>query len=185
MRSPNFTNGNWEDIEKMSTQLNSQKVNELIGRIKDICFSEQGMSHFPLLDHQLIMHPFENHVNFRIIRAPLEGLVKEFGVEAIPAITNSVNQFYSLLGAPHIQYFLRTMKENDAFNIEEKLSLTDNKAPFRSSDAEKESLWMSYEAYQLFCWIAESLSSQDRFLFHTSLVGTKKDKNIQRLFSLD
>jgi signal transduction histidine kinase len=168
-------------MDRSTGRYDEKKIVLLQDEIDRLCLSENGLTRFPFEDRQLIMHPFENHVNFRVIRTAIDAIVREKGEETVPVITDGVNKFYDLFAAEHIREILKTMGQGRGFDLMEKMSLSDNKAPFKSHDTEMESLWMSYEAYQMFNWICESVSKDPKFLFNANVLGTEKDKNIKRL----
>lgn len=158
-----------------------KKTSELVTRIRNSCLVKSKSHSFPFKDHKLIMHPHEKHVNFRVIRAAIDAIIKETSLEIVPAITTVVNEIYDRFAIPEVTEALGYLDMKNTFNLSHKYALTDNKGPFKSADAEMETLWMSYESYQIYNWICESISNDPDFLFNANLIGTEKDKNIQRL----
>lgn len=157
------------------------KVHELTGKIRNTCLNELFSDHFPFRDHKLIMHPYEKHVNFRVIRAAIDAIIHETSAEVVPAITAVMNEIYERFAIPEVKYLIGFLKGDEIFDFSRKYALSDNKGPFKSSDIEKETLWMSYESYQIYNWICESISKDPEFLFNANLKGTEKDLNVQRL----
>jgi len=165
----------------MMNNLDQNKIKEYITKIRSSCLADSKSGSFPFKDHKLIMHPHEKHVNFRVIRAAIDGIIKETSVEIVSAITIVVNEIYERYAIPEVKTAIKLLDNEKTFDISHKYTLTDNKKPFKSADSEMETLWMSYEAYQIYNWICESISIDPDFLFNANLIGTEKDKNIQRL----
>ena len=157
------------------------KIQKLVERIRQVCLSESGIVNFPFHDFKLIMHPYEKHVNFRVIKAAVNAIVEETSIEVIPAITLIMNEIYDKYAIPEVKELMEDFDKDTIFDLSHKHYISDKKGPFKSQDIENETLWMSYESYQLYNWICESLSSDPNFVYNANLKGTERDMNVLRL----
>ena len=98
------------------------------------CFSEKILKDFPFKDYKLIMHPMENHVNFRIIRAAIDSIIEEKGKNIINDITTVINKFYSKYATDSIKNLLTINDPYYFLNISNAIEIMQKQYPFSSQD---------------------------------------------------